>query len=109
MITDDLSCRGRNNLSGAILRIQWILKTVIHLYTGMRDQEVMRLPYHCINDEEVSAATVDDEGVKRDKSMIVQVISTTTKFTGYRKAAAWLATDEVLRAVEVAQSICRGL
>ena len=109
VFTDDLSCRGRNNLSGAILRIQWILKTVIHLYTGMRDQEVMRLPYHCINDEEVSAATVDDEGVKRDKSMIVQVISTTTKFTGYRKAAAWLATDEVLRAVEVAQSICRGL
>jgi len=109
VFTDDLSCRSRNNLSGAINKIQWILKTVIHLYTGMRDQEVMRLPYRCINDEEVSAATVDDEGVTRDGSMIVRVISTTTKFTGYHKAAAWLATDEVLRAVEVAQSICRGL
>lgn len=109
VLKDDLGCIGRNNLSGAIIRIQWILKTIIHLYTGMRDQEVMRLPYGCINDEEVSAATVDDEGVTRDDSMIVQVISTTTKFTGYRKAAAWLATDEVVRAVEVAQGICRGL
>lgn len=109
VFTDDLSCRGRNNLSGAIIKIQWILKTIIHLYTGMRDQEVMRLPYHCISDEEVSAATVDEEGVIRDKSMIVRVISTTTKFTGYHKEVAWLATDEVVRAVEVAQSICRGL
>lgn len=109
VFTDDLSCRGRNNLSGAIIKIQWILKTIIHLYTGMRDQEVMRLPYQCVNDEEVGAATVDEEGVIRDKSMIVQVISTTTKFTGYHKEVAWLATDEVVRAVEVAQSICRGL
>lgn len=109
VFADDLSCRARNNLSGAILRIQWILKTIIHLYTGMRDQEVMRLPYQCISDEEINAATVDDEGVTRDDSMIVQVISTTTKFTGYHKAVAWIATDEVVRAVEVAQSICRGL
>jgi len=109
VFTGDLSCSSRNNLSGAMIKIQWILKTIIHLYTGMRDQEVMRLPYNCINDEEVNAATADDEGVTRDASMIVQVISTTTKFTGYRKAVAWLATDEVVRAVEVAQGICRGL
>lgn len=109
VFADDLSCGQRNHLSGAILKIQWILKTVIHLYTGMRDQEVMRLPYNCVSDEEVVAATVDDVGVTRDRPMIVQVLSTTTKFTGYRKDAAWLATDEVVRAVEVARCICRGL
>mgnify|MGYP001040776693 CR=1 FL=1 len=109
IFSDDLSCGQRNHLSGTILKIQWILTTVIHLYTGMRDQEVMRLPYNCVSDEEVIAETVDDQGITRDKPMIVQVLSTTTKFTGYRKAAAWLATDEVVRAIEVARCICRGL
>lgn len=107
--TDDLACSIRNHLSVAIIKVQWILKTVIHLYTGMRDQEVLRLPYNCISDEEVVAATVDDTGATRDKPMIVQVLSTTTKYTGYRKAAGWLATDDVVRAVEVARCICRGL
>lgn len=29
-----------------MIQMQYVLKTVIHLYTGMRDQEVMRMPYH---------------------------------------------------------------
>ncbi|CAI8941248.1 integrase [Pseudomonas sp. IT-P4] len=109
VFTGDLSCEGRGVLSSAILKIQWILKTVIHVYTGMRDQEVMRLPYKCLAQEEVVAATEDDEGSIRDKPMIVNVISSTTKFTGYRKSAAWLATDEVVRAVEIARAICRAI
>lgn len=109
VFTGDLACLGRGVLSSAILKIQWILKTVIHLYTGMRDQEVLRLPYDCIDDEEVVAASVDDDHVTRDKPMIVQVLSTTTKFAGYRKTVSWLATDDVVRAVEVARSICRAI
>lgn len=109
VFTGDLSCEGRGVLSSAVLKIQWILKTVIHVYTGMRDQEVMRLPYKCLAEEEVVAATEDDEGAIRDKPMIVNVISSTTKFTGYRKSAAWLATDEVVRAVEIARAICRAI
>lgn len=105
----DLSCAGRGVLSSAVLKIQWILKTVIHTYTGMRDQEVMRLPYNCLDEDEVVAALKDDNGAVRDKPMIVKVISSTTKFTGYRKAVSWLATDEVVRAVEVARSICRAI
>lgn len=109
VFTGDISCEGRGVLSSAVLKIQWILKTVIHVYTGMRDQEVMRLPYKCLAAEEVVAATEDEEGTVRDKPMMVNVISSTTKFTGYRKSAAWLATDEVVRAVEVARAICRAI
>jgi hypothetical protein len=105
----DLRCLGRGVLSSAILKIQWILKTIIHLYTGMRDQEVMLLPYSCIDAEEIVAATLDDDGVSRDKAMIVKVLSSTTKFAGYRKSASWLATDEVVRAVEIARAICRAI
>ncbi|MFO7074143.1 integrase, partial [Pseudomonas aeruginosa] len=95
IFSGDLQCAGRGVLSSAILKMQWILKTVIHVYTGMRDQEVMLLPYDCVELEDVVAATLDDQDVSRDKPMIVKVLSSTTKFTGYRKTASWLATDEV--------------
>lgn len=109
VFTGDLSCMGRNNLSGGLLRIQWILKTVIHLYTGMRDQEVMRLVYNCVDSEDIVEPTVSDDGVTLGKAVSVKVLSTTTKFSGYRKAASWLATEEVVRAVEILRSICRGV
>jgi hypothetical protein len=109
VFSGDLQCVGRGVLSSAILKIQWILKTVIHAYTGMRDQEVMRLPYDCIDIEELVGATLDEDGVSRDKPKIVKVLSSTTKFTGYRKSTSWLATDEVVRAIEIARAICRAI
>lgn len=99
----------RSGFCTVLMRIQWVLKNIIHLYTGMRDDEVLRLPYNCIDSEKLTSTTSDDEGVVRDPEMIVNVISTTTKFSGYRKEAAWLATESVVRAVEVAQAICRGI
>lgn len=109
LFSGDFSCSGRGVLSSNILKMQWVVKTVIHLYTGMRDQEVLRLPYDCIDQDEVVSATLDDKGVERDKPIMVKVLSTTTKFTGYRKTVSWLATDEAIRAVEVARAICRGI
>lgn len=99
----------RSGVSAVLMRMQWILKYVIHLYTGMRDQEVMRLPYSCLDAEELSAPTTDETGRIFDSSMMVSIISTTTKFSGYRRSTAWLATECVVRAVEVAQAICRAL
>lgn len=99
----------RSGVSAVVMKIHWVLKNVIHLFTGMRDQEVMRLPYSCMDEESVTSPLVNDEGVTRDDSMIVKIISTTTKFTGYRKSVAWLATVDVERAVDVLQAICRGL
>lgn len=109
VFSGDFECKGRGVLSSAILKIQWALKNVIHAYTGMRDQEVLRLPYECLSQDEVVAGAMDELGVERDKARMVSLISTTTKFTGYRKTEAWLASDEVVKAVEVARAICRGI
>lgn len=108
-LTGDLHCAGRGVLSSTILKIQWIIKTIIHIYTGMRDQEVLRLPYNCIDSEEVVSSVVDPNGRVLGKAVVVKVLSTTTKLTGYRKSTSWLATDEVVRAIEIARSICRAI
>src|SRR5690606_2126996 len=89
--------------------IQYLLKTSIHLYTGMRDQEVMRIPYNCIVEEVVSKAVLDDAGVERDAQETINIISTTTKFSGYKKKDKWFAPNDVVKVVEIAQAICRGL
>lgn len=105
----DYECVGRGVLSSVVLKIQYVLKMIIHAYTGMRDQEVLRLPYSCIDLAEVSPGSVGEgEGIVDPPSMI-RIISSTTKFSGYRKSESWLATEEVVKAVEVAQAICRGV
>lgn len=105
----EFECSHKRNLQRVLIKMQYVVKTVIHLYTGMRDQEVMRMPYHCLSDQVVRPVVVDDQGVERDKPQSVNVLSITTKFTGYKKEGAWFAPGEVVKAVEVAQAICRGL
>lgn len=105
----EFECPHLRSLQSCLRQMQDLVKTVIHLYTGMRDQEVMRIPYHCFSDQVVRQAVVDGEGIERDKPQSVNMFSTTTKFTGYKKEGAWIAPGEVVRAVEVAQAICRGL
>ncbi|NBF12973.1 integrase [Pseudomonas sp. Fl4BN1] len=109
LFTDDYFCDSRQRFTVLLTTIQHLAKYTIHLYTGMRDQEVGRLPYDCIAKEEIEPATFDDYGLLRDPELIINVISTTTKYTGYRQEAAWLATSEVVRAVRIAQAVCRGL
>jgi len=109
IFSGEFSCSQKRKLQGALLKMQYVVKTIIHIYTGMRDQEVMRMPYNCLSDQIVRQAVVDDQGVERDKPLIVNVLSTTTKFSGYKKEGAWFAPGEVVKAVEVAQAICRGL
>ena len=91
------------------MAMQCVVKTIIHLYTGMRDQEVLRLSYNCLSQEVAVSETVDDHGSVRDSARMISIISTTTKFEGYRKEESWLATEEVIKAIKVAQAICRGL
>ncbi|WP_191831457.1 integrase [Pseudomonas fluorescens] len=105
----EFECSHLRRLQRVLVQMQDVVKTVIHLYTGMRDQEVMRMPYNCFSDQVVRQAVVDDQGIERDKAQSVNVFSTTTKFTGYKKEGTWFAPGEVVRAVEVAQAICRGL
>ncbi|ALY35129.1 TPA: integrase [Pseudomonas aeruginosa] len=102
-------CPNKKKLLRILLHMQYVAKTVIHLYTGMRDQEVMRMSYNCLSDKIVRQVVVDDQGVERDKPQTVKVLSTTTKFSGYKKEGTWFAPGEVVKAIEVAQAICRGL
>jgi len=109
LFVGDFACSMRIQLAMVLARIQYAAKATIHCYTGMRDQEVMRLPYDCLSQAEVSPGLVDDDGVVRDQAVLIDLISTTTKFTGYKADASWLAASEVIKAVKVAQAICRAL
>ena len=109
VFSGEFACPNKKKLLRVLLRMQYVAKTVIHLYTGMRDQEVMRMSYNCLSDQVVRQPIIDDQGVERDRSQTVNVLSTTTKFSGYKKEGTWFAPGEVVKAVEVAKAICRGL
>lgn len=105
----EFACPFKINLPRVLLQMQFVVKTVIHLYTGMRDQEVLRMSYSCLSEQTIRKPVVDDQDIVRDQPQTVSVLSTTTKFTGYKKAGAWFAPSVVIKAVEIAQAICRGL
>jgi len=109
VFSGEFACSCRRSLGSALTGMQFLLKNVIHLYTGMRDQEVMRLRHDCLGEETAVPETVDDIGSIRDPARMVSILSTTTKFEGYKKQDSWLATAEVIKAVHLAQAICSGL
>lgn len=109
VFSGQFACAHKRHLQTVLLQMQYALATVVHLYTGMRDQEVMRMSYICLSDKIAQEAVLDDEGILRDKSQSVNILSTTTKFSGYKKESTWFAPDEVVKAIEIAKAICRGL
>lgn len=101
--------KDRREFYRTLTRMQYAIKQTIHMYTGMRDQEVVRLLLGCIKVQEMVPAVRDDAGVVRDPAREINIISTTTKLSKGLKTESWIATEEVIKAVEVAESICRGL
>jgi len=99
----------KKNLTSALTKIYFLVKNIIHLYTGMRSEEVLRLPYDCLIDYELIDNTLDDNGSVVDKSRMINLLSSTTKFEGYKKPASWLATEEVIKAVVVAKRISKAI
>jgi len=99
----------KNSLTSTLNKIYFLVKNVIHLYTGMRSEEVLRLPYDCLMDYEITSDTLDDSGNVVDKAQIINMLSTTTKFEGYKKSASWLAPKEVIKAVTVAKRISKAI
>lgn len=82
------------SLSFLICEIQLVCKLIIQTFTGMRDDEVCALPYHCL-----------ETTVAYGKSHYV-VKGRTTKFNhGLPKRAQWVTNHEGLQAVEAAQAI----
>ncbi|MBL4909901.1 MAG: hypothetical protein JKX78_07755 [Alteromonadaceae bacterium] len=109
LLKDNYKVTKKNNLTLALSKIQFIAKQVIHLYTGMRHQEVNRLPYECVYTETITEATVDEKGKIVDEALAVELLSTTTKFTGYKESASWYAPKCVLKAIKILQRIARGM
>lgn len=109
VFSGEYACPHKRQLQTVLLKMQYALATVVHLYTGMRDQEVMRMSYDCLSDHIVRQATVDDAAVVRDGCQSVSLLSTSTKFTGYKKVGAWFAPGEVVKVIEISKAICRGL
>ena len=109
VFTGDLSVSDVKSLCSALKAIQYRMRLVLHLYTGMRNQEVIRMPYECLDDETISEEHKDEDGITIVKSRVIKLISTTTKFTGYRQSAAWYAAPEAEKAVKILQLISEGL
>lgn len=105
----EFECQSRLVFQRIILKLQYVMKTVIQLYTGMREQEVMRMSYNCISEVSYRTPFQDPKRISTDLGQCVSVLSTTTKYSGYKMEGRWLAPKEVTRAVEGAQAICRGL
>lgn len=104
----DVEIRGRSSLVMLIGIIQYKMKFLIHLYTGMRNDEVNRLPYQCVHEKVLQAEKLGENGESLAASELIHVLSTTTKFTGYRKEESWLAHSSVVNAVSSLQTIVRA-
>jgi hypothetical protein len=81
-------------LSSAIGQAQYIAKLIIQTFSGMRDDEVNTLPYHC--------ATLSD--TRGTLHYLVQ--GRTTKFAnGLAHRTRWVTNKEGHRAIQAAQAI----
>jgi len=105
----DFNCKSRKELAARLGVIQYEMKHLIHLYTGMRNDEVNRLGYDCVVDKPTDNYIFDDNDSIPSSKAIVKVISTTTKFSGYKEEESWLAHTIVLEAIEVLRAIVRGI
>ncbi|MEZ8699637.1 hypothetical protein AB6D84_21115 [Vibrio lentus] len=101
--------RSRKSISTLISKIQYDMLILIHLYTGMRKDEVRRLPYNCISSNSVNDEIIDENGNTLLLKKTIKIISTTTKYSGYKKEATWLAPSIVAQAVKVLQALVRGM
>ena len=76
-------------LSDAML----ICKGLIHFYSGMRDDEVLSLNYHCLQLDKVN---------NRNRA---RLLGNTTKYIGSKKQALWVTTFDIERVITVLHTI----
>jgi hypothetical protein len=82
------------NLSGLISEIQTTIKLTIQTFTGMRDDEALSLPYHCI-----------EETVANGKTHYIVLGRTTKLNNGKAKRTRWVTNQDGYRAIKLAQQI----
>ncbi len=92
----------------ALYKIQFICLHTIALYTGMRLTEALNMPFDCIQREVLSPGCVDTDGIFAVEPDVINLISFTTKFTGIKETASWLANSDVEKAIKILKSINLG-
>lgn len=73
--------------------VQYCAKCLIHLFTLMRDSEVLNLPLNCL------------EPIQGWNNEALYVCGTSTKLESEKTAAKWITTGEICEPVQVLQSI----
>lgn len=114
---------------GALMRMQYICLHTIILYTGMRISEALNMPFNCISEEILTPEIIDDSdgsisiesetinviysqkmnNIINKKDLVFNIDSYTTKFTGIKEHASWLANEDVIKAIRVLQAINLGM
>ncbi|MEW8646713.1 MAG: hypothetical protein AB2563_11495 [Candidatus Thiodiazotropha endolucinida] len=89
-----LDINSTRTLSGLLRRILHICKQTIHLYSGMRDSEVLNLPFHC------------HEIIRINGKSHHRILGWTTKLNhGHLKPTNWVTSTEGARAIDISQKI----
>lgn len=92
-----------------LTNIQLTCKHYIHLYTAMRHNEVLSLMFHCLQNKKLS----NNEEVTSNSDLldekIIEIISITSKLTGYPESTSWLAPADIHKAIEILQAISKGM
>lgn len=101
----DVKPISRVSICSLLTQIQYQMSICIYLYTGMRNSEVKRLPFDCIKKHSFNDTIRDEDGKLIYPESSVNILSTTTKFSGYAEESTWLAPPPVIKAVSILQAI----
>lgn len=93
------------HLTKFIKDIQITCKFSIHNYTAMRDNEVLSMEFNPIDN--VNIKSENHKPIATDH--FINIISATSKFTGYKQKSKWLCPIAVKHAIEILQSITSGV
>ncbi|MDX2367984.1 MAG: hypothetical protein QNK36_06205 [Colwellia sp.] len=90
--------RGRKKkVQAYITNIMGVCKNLIHFYSGMRDNEVRDLNYHCLTKDTLN---------NRPRA---RLLGNTTKYIGNKKEVKWVTTHKLERVIKLLQSIIRPI
>ena len=107
LFAEKYQVKNKKSLSSAISSIQETCKYFIHMLTGMRSKEVLHMNFDCVSNQTV--LTVGETSFQKKIEQTVSIVSSSTKFSGYKKENKWIAPAIVIKAIEVLQNIAIGL
>ena len=96
ILFDKYNVKNMKALDNFIYKIQGTCKHLIHIYTGMRDNEVLSLKINCL-----------ENIVDKETGVITKIIGDTTKYAGTKKQVKWITTKEIVPVVELLSNLSK--